>query len=210
MTSLANNNANVGAGYIEKNGEQYLVRTPGQVADVEEIRQIVIGSRNGVPVRILDIAEVKEGTDLRTGAATVDGKEVVLGTAMLLIGENGRTVAQRVGQKLEQIQKSLPEGISLRAIYDRTHLIDATIATVEKNLVEGALLVIAILFLILGNFKAAFATALVIPLSMLFTITGMFENKVSANSDEPRRHRFRHHHRWRRHHRGELPASARP
>jgi cobalt-zinc-cadmium resistance protein CzcA len=181
MTSLANNNANVGAGYIEKNGEQYLVRTPGQVADVEEIRQIVIGSRNGVPVRILDIAEVKEGTDLRTGAATVDGKEVVLGTAMLLIGENGRTVAQRVGQKLEQIQKSLPEGVSLRAIYDRTHLIDATITTVEKNLVEGALLVIAILFLILGNFKAAFATALVIPLSMLFTITGMFENKVSAN-----------------------------
>ncbi|MCX7320736.1 MAG: CusA/CzcA family heavy metal efflux RND transporter, partial [Hyphomicrobiales bacterium] len=181
MTSLANNNANVGAGYIEKNGEQYLVRTPGQVANSEEISQIVIGSRNGVPVRILDVAEVKEGTDLRTGAATVDGKEVVLGTAMLLIGENGRTVAQRVAQKLEQIQKSLPEGISLRAIYDRTHLIDATIATVEKNLVEGAVLVIVILFLILGNFKAAFATALVIPLSMLFTITGMYENKVSAN-----------------------------
>ncbi|ACF00818.1 cation transporter [Rhodopseudomonas sp. AAP120] len=181
MTSLASNNANVGAGYIEKNGEQYLVRTPGQVANVEDIRQIVIGSRNGVPVRIMDVAEVKEGTDLRTGAATVSGKEVVLGTAMLLIGENGRTVAQRVAAKLEQIQKSLPEGISLRAIYDRTHLIDATIATVEKNLIEGALLVIAILFLILGNIKAAFATALVIPLSMLFTITGMFENKVSAN-----------------------------
>lgn len=181
MTSLASNNANVGAGYIEKNGEQYLVRTPGQVSDVEEIRQIVIGSRSGVPVRIMDIAEVKEGTDLRTGAATLNGQEVVLGTAMLLIGENGRTVAQRVAAKLQQIEKSLPEGMSLRAVYDRTHLIDATIATVEKNLVEGALLVIAILFLILGNFKAAFATALVIPLAMLFTITGMFENKVSAN-----------------------------
>ncbi|AVT80928.1 efflux RND transporter permease subunit [Rhodopseudomonas palustris] len=181
MMSLASNNANVGAGYIEKNGEQYLVRTPGQVGDVEEIRQIVIGSRSGVPVRIMDVAEVKEGTDLRTGAATLNGQEVVLGTAMLLIGENGRTVAQRVAAKLQQIEKSLPEGMSLRAVYDRTHLIDATIATVEKNLVEGALLVIAILFLILGNFKAAFATALVIPLAMLFTITGMFENKVSAN-----------------------------
>lgn len=181
MTSLANNNANVGAGYIEKNGEQYLVRTPGQVADSDEIREIVLGSRNGVPVRVLDVAEVREGTDLRTGAATVNGHEVVLGTAMLLIGENGRTVAQRVAAKLERIQKTLPEGISLRAVYDRTHLIDATIATVEKNLLEGALLVIVILFLILGNFKAAFATALVIPLSMLFTVTGMFENKVSAN-----------------------------
>ncbi|PZA12588.1 CusA/CzcA family heavy metal efflux RND transporter [Rhodopseudomonas palustris] len=181
MTSLAANNANVGAGYIEKNGEQYLVRTPGQVGDVDEIRQIVIGSRSGVPVRIMDVAEVKEGTDLRTGAATLNGQEVVLGTAMLLIGDNGRAVAQRVAAKLEQIEKSLPEGMSLRAVYDRTHLIDATIATVEKNLVEGALLVIAILFLILGNFKAAFVTALVIPLSMLFTVTGMFENKVSAN-----------------------------
>jgi cobalt-zinc-cadmium resistance protein CzcA len=181
MTSLAANNASVGAGYIEKNGEQYLVRTPGQVGDVDEIRQIVIGSRSGVPMRIMDVAEVKEGTDLRTGAATLNGQEVVLGTAMLLIGENGRTVAQRVAAKLEQIEKSLPDGMSLRAVYDRTHLIDATIATVEKNLVEGALLVIAILFLILGNFKAAIATALVIPLSMLFTVTGMFENKVSAN-----------------------------
>jgi len=181
MTSLAANNANVGAGYIEKNGEQYLVRTPGQVRDVEEIRQIVIGSRSGVPVRIADVADVREGRDLRTGAATLDGKEVVLGTAMLLIGENGRSVAQRVASRLGQIERSLPEGVTLRMVYDRTDLIDATIATVQKNLVEGALLVIAILFLILGNLKAAFATALVIPLAMLFTITGMFENRVSAN-----------------------------
>ena len=181
MTSLAVNNANVGAGYIEKNGEQYLVRTPGQVGDIDDIKQIVLGSRNGVPVRIMDVADVREGRDLRTGAATHDGREVVLGTTMLLIEENGRTVAQRVAAKLKQIERSLPEGISIRAIYDRTDLIDATIATVEKNLVEGALLVIAVLFLILGNLKAAFATALVIPLSMLFTISGMFENKVSAN-----------------------------
>lgn len=181
MTALVANNANVGAGYIERNGEQYLVRTPGQVANVEEIRQIVIGSRNGVPVRVGDVADVKEGKDLRTGAATVDGKEVVLGTAMLLIGDNSRTVAQRVAAKLKEIGRSLPDGVIARAVYDRTHLVEATVATVEKNLVEGALLVIVILFLILGNFKAAIATAFVIPLAMLFTITGMVENKVSAN-----------------------------
>ena len=181
MTALAANNANVGAGYIERNGEQYLVRTPGQVANTDEIRQVVIGSRNGVPVRVSDVAEVAEGKDLRTGAATLDGKEIVLGTAMLLIGENSRTVAQRVVAKLEEIGRSLPEGIVARAIYDRTNLVDATIATVQKNLVEGALFVIVILLLILGNVRAAIATAFVVPLSMLFTITGMFESKVSAN-----------------------------
>lgn len=181
MAALAANNANVGAGYIERNGEQYLVRTPGQVANIDEIKQIVIGSRNGVPVRISDVADVREGKDLRTGAATLNGNEMVMGTAMLLIGENSRSVAQRVAAKLDQIGSSLPDGVVARAIYDRTHLVDATIATVEKNLVEGALLVIVILFLILGNFKAAIATAFVIPLSMLFTITGMFQNKVSAN-----------------------------
>jgi len=181
MAALAANNANVAAGYIERNGVQYLVRTPGQVANIDEIKEIMIGSRNGVPVRVSDIADVKEGTDLRTGAATVNGQEVVLGTAMLLIGENSRTVAQRVDAKLKQVGRSLPDGVIARAIYDRTHLVEATTATVEKNLVEGALLVIVILFLILGNFKAAIATAFVIPLSMLFTITGMVENKVSAN-----------------------------
>ena len=181
MTALAANNANVGAGYIERNGEQYLVRTPGQVANIDEIKEVVIGSRNGVPIRISDVADVREGQDLRTGGATLNGEEIVLGTAMLLIGENSRTVAQRVAAKIGEIGRSLPEGVIARAIYDRTHLVEATIATVEKNLVEGALLVIVILFLILGNFKAAIATAFVIPLSMLFTITGMFENKVSAN-----------------------------
>jgi cobalt-zinc-cadmium resistance protein CzcA len=181
MTALAGNNANVGAGYIERNGEQYLVRTPGQVANVEEIREIVIGARAGTPVRVGDVADVREGRDLRTGAATLNGEETVLGTAMLLIGENSRTVAQRVAAKLNTIAKSLPDGVVVRTVYDRTHLVEATIATVEKNLVEGALLVIVILFLILGNFRAAIVTALVIPLSMLFTITGMVENKVSAN-----------------------------
>jgi len=181
MTALAANNSNVGAGYIEHNGEQYLVRTPGQVGNIDEIKEIVIGSRNGVPVRVSDVADVREGTDLRDGAATLNGKEVVLSTAMLLIGENSRTVAQRVAAKLKEIARSLPDGVIAHTIYDRTRLVDATIATVETNLVEGALLVIVVLFLILGNFKAAIATAGVIPLSMLLAITGMVENRVSAN-----------------------------
>ena len=181
MTALAANNANVGAGYIERNGEQYLVRTPGQVSNLDEIRDIVIGSHNGIPVRIADVAEVREGKELRTGAATRNGEETVLGTAMLLIGENSRTVATRVAAKLNDIGKSLPEGITAQTVYDRTALVEATIATVEKNLLEGALLVVVILFLFLGNIRAAIITATVIPLSMLFTFTGMVENRVSAN-----------------------------
>ncbi|WP_341991271.1 CusA/CzcA family heavy metal efflux RND transporter [Azorhizobium sp. AG788] len=181
MTALAANNANVGAGYIERNGEQYLVRTPGQVADAAEIREIVIGSFSGTPIRIGDVADVREGKELRTGAATINGKETVLGTTMLLLGENSRTVAQRVEQKLKEISRSLPEGVIARTVYDRAHLVEATIATVEKNLVEGALFVIVVLFVLLGNIRAALVTACVIPLAMLFTITGMVHNKVSAN-----------------------------
>jgi heavy metal efflux system protein len=181
MAALASNNANVGAGYIERNGEQYLVRTPGQVANIDEIKEIVVGSRNGIPVRVSDVADVREGTDLRTGGATLNGEEVVLGTAMLLIGENSRTVAQRVASRLKEIERSLPEGVLTHTVYDRTRLVEATIATVARNLFEGALLVIIVLFLTLGNFRAAVATACVIPLSMLFAMTGMVENKVSAN-----------------------------
>ena len=181
ITALAANNANVGAGYIERNGEQYLVRTPGQVGSIDQIKQLVLGSRNGVPVRVVDVAEVREGTDLRTGAATLNGQEVVLGTAMLLIGENSRSVAQGVAAKLKEIGKSLPDGVFTQTVYDRTRLVEATIATVRINLFEGAILVIVVLFLILGNIRAAAATACVIPLSMLFAISGMVENRVSAN-----------------------------
>ena len=181
MAALLAQNANVGAGYVERNGEQYLVRTPGQVSNLEEIRNIVVGSRGGVPIRVGDMAEVKEGTDLRTGAATLNGQETVIGTTMLLIGDNSRTVAQRVAARLGEIARSLPDGVVARAIYDRTQLVEATIWTVEKNLLEGALLVVVVLFLILGNFRAAFVTACVIPLAMLFTITGMVENRISAN-----------------------------
>ncbi|KRR01984.1 cation transporter [Bradyrhizobium jicamae] len=181
MTALAANNANVGAGYIERNGEQYLVRTPGQVATIAEIKDIVIGSRQGVPIRISDVAAVEEGKELRTGAANVNGKEAVIGTAMLLIGENSRAVAQRVDRKLKAVAPSLPEGVVARTLYDRTALVEATIATVERNLLEGALLVVAVLFLVLGNFRAAIATACVIPLAMLITVIGMVQSKTSAN-----------------------------
>ena len=181
LQALAVNNANVGAGYIEHSGEQYLIRTPGQVADVEDIRQIIIGNHKAVPIFIRDVAEVFLGKELRTGAATENEKEVVLGTVFMLMGENSREVSRRVAEKMVDVNRSLPEGIVAKTIYDRTTLVDATVNTVKKNLAEGALLVIAILFLFLGNVRAALITALVIPLSMLFTITGMAGHKVSAN-----------------------------
>lgn len=181
VAAIERNNANVGAGYIEKRGEQYLIRAPGQVASIADIGNIVIGSRQGVPTRIRDVAEVGIGKELRTGAATENGREVVLGTVFMLIGENSRTVSQAVAKRLEEINRTLPEGVMAQAVYDRTILVDKAIDTVKKNLVEGALLVIAILFLFLGNIRAAIITALVIPLAMLFTFTGMVTNKVSAN-----------------------------
>jgi cobalt-zinc-cadmium resistance protein CzcA len=181
LAALAANNANVGAGYIEHAGEQYLVRVPGQVADEEEIGNIIVASRGGVPIHLHDVAAVSLGRELRTGAATRNGQEVVLGTVFMLVGENSRTVSRRAAAQLEEVNRTLPRGIVANAVYDRTTLVDATIATVRTNLLEGALLVIAVLFLFLGQARAALITALVIPLSMLFTITGMVANKVSGN-----------------------------
>lgn len=181
LAALANNNANVGAGYIEHAGEQYLVRVPGQLANLTEISDTIVGSSDGVPVRLRDVARVELGRELRTGAATRNGKEVVLGTVFMLVGENSREVSRRAAAKLEEVNLALPQGVVAKAVYDRTTLVDATIATVKKNLLEGAILVIAILFLFLGHVRAALVAALVIPLSMLFTITGMVTNKVSGN-----------------------------
>ncbi len=181
LRALAENNNNVGAGYIEHHGEQYLIRAPGRVYTLDEIRNIVLGSHQGVPIYIRDVAEVLLGKELRTGAATKDGKETVLGTAFMLMGANSRTVAQAVGDKLLDANRSLPEGVVAKPIYDRTTLVDLTIATVRNNLLEGALLVIAVLLLLLGNVRATLITAMVIPLSMLFAITGMVTEKVSAN-----------------------------
>ena len=181
LHALARNNANVGAGYIEHSGEQYLIRAPGQVVDIEDIRRIIIGNYKGVPIYIKDVAEVLLGKELRTGAATENGKEVVLGTVFMLMGENSRTVSRMVADKMVEVNHTLPPGVIAKTVYDRTTLVEKTIHTVKKNLAEGALLVIAILFLFLGNIRAALITASVIPLSMLFTITGMVNNKVSAN-----------------------------
>ena len=181
VAALESNNANVGAGYIERNGEQLLIRAPGQVGNIEDIANIVITSVDGAPIRISSVADVSIGKELRTGAATENGREVVLGTVFMLIGENSRTVSQAVAAKLADINRTLPKGVVAVTVYDRTNLVEKAIATVKKNLVEGAILVIAILFLFLGNIRAALITAMVIPLSMLFTFTGMFNNKVSAN-----------------------------
>jgi heavy metal efflux system protein len=181
MAALAENNSNIGAGYIERNGEQYLIRSPGQVAVVEDIQNIVVGNRDGVPLSLREVADVFVGKELRNGAATKNGEEVVLGTVFMLIGENSRTVSEKVHEKVADINKSLPEGIVARTVYNRTDLVNATIETVKKNLFEGALLVVVILFLLLGNIRAALITALIIPLSMLFTITGMVGSKISGN-----------------------------
>jgi len=179
--ALERNNANVGAGYIERAGEQYLIRVPGQLGEMPDISKVVVAQREGLPIRISDVADVGLGKELRTGAATQNGEEVVLGTVMMLTGENSRAVSLRVSEKLAEIQKSLPAGVSAKTVYDRTTLVNRTISTVQKNLFEGALLVIVVLFALLGNLRAALITALVIPLSMLLLMTGMVEQKVSAN-----------------------------
>ncbi|MFN9357865.1 MAG: efflux RND transporter permease subunit, partial [Alphaproteobacteria bacterium] len=181
IAALERNNANAGAGYIERSGEQILIRVPGQVSGIDDIRKIVVARRENIVIRVSDLADVGLGRELRTGAATLDGNEVVLGTVFMLIGENSRTVSQEVAARIAEVNKTLPEGLEAKPVYDRTKLVDRTIATVQTNLVEGALLVVVILFLLLGNIRAAILTALVIPLSMLMTITGMVENKVSAN-----------------------------
>ncbi|MBI6783897.1 CusA/CzcA family heavy metal efflux RND transporter [Pseudomonas syringae] len=181
VAALERNNANVGAGYIERGGEQLLIRAPGQLGTVDDIANIVIANVQGTPIRISSVAEVGIGKEMRSGAATENGREVVLGTVFMLIGENSRTVSQAVAAKLAEINRTLPAGVEAVTVYDRTTLVEKAIATVKKNLIEGAILVIVILFLFLGNIRAALITAMVIPLAMLFTFTGMFTNKVSAN-----------------------------
>ena len=179
--ALRRNNSNRGAGYIERNGQRLLVRSPGQLSTIADIENVVVGRHGVTPVTVKAVAEVAIGKELRTGAATRDGRETVMGTAMMLVGENARVVAGDLAAKLEAVKASLPDGIRLEAVYDRTTLVDKTIATVQRNLLEGALLVVAVLFLLLGNFRAAIITAAVIPLSMLATMAGMVRTGVSAN-----------------------------
>jgi cobalt-zinc-cadmium resistance protein CzcA len=178
---IAENNVNVGAGYIEHKGEQYLIRATGLVRTLEDIQNIIVGSHDGVPIYVKDVAAVGLGKELRTGAATENGREAVVGTAIMLFGENSRTVSRAVDAKMKDINKTFPPKVQVRTLYNRTYLVDATLHTVQKNLLEGAVLVIVILFLLLGNFRAAFIVALAIPLSMLFAITGMVQTNISGN-----------------------------
>ena len=181
VEALRKNNANVGAGYIEKNGEQYLIRAPGQISDFAEIERVIVAYRDEVPVTLADVAQVGFGKQLRTGAASLDGRETVLGTAVMLLGANSRSVSEAVSEKLVEINRTLPAGVVATPVYNRTVLVDKTIKTVQTNLLEGAVLVVVVLLLMLGNVRAALLTAMVIPLSMLMLITGMVETRVSAN-----------------------------
>ncbi len=181
VEALERNNGNRGAGYVERGGEQILIRVPGQAANETDLSQIIVATRGGVPIRVADVADVTIGSELRTGAATENGKEIVLGTVQMLVGENPRVVAVAAAEQLRIAGAALPPGVIVQPLYDRTELVDRTIETVTKNLAEGALLVIVILFVLLGNIRAALITAAVIPISMLMTLTGMAQGGVSAN-----------------------------
>jgi cobalt-zinc-cadmium resistance protein CzcA len=181
LEALRRNNDNRGAGFIDHIGEQWLLRVEGQARGIEDLADIVIRESHGVPLRVRDVADVGLGSELRLGAATQNGREVVMSTVFMLIGENSRTVARAVAEKLDEIQSSLPPGITATAVYDRTRLVDKTLETVQKNLLEGALLVVVVLFLLLGNVRGAVLTAAVIPIAMLMTISGMVQAGVSAN-----------------------------
>ncbi|MCG3127443.1 MAG: Cobalt-zinc-cadmium resistance protein CzcA [Phycisphaerae bacterium] len=184
IEALERNNVSTGAGYIEHKGEAYVVRATGRIERVEQIESIVVGTRNGVPIYVRDIVApggVGVGRELRTGSASEDGEEVVVATAIMLLGANSRTVAAAVDEKMAEIQRTLPPGVRAKTVLNRTKLVDATIMTVRKNLLEGAVLVIAVLFLLLGNIRAALICASAIPLSMLMTATGMVQSKVSGN-----------------------------
>lgn len=179
--ALERNNANVGAGYIERAGAQYVIRVPGVATNERDLSSIIVAYRGGTPIRVADVADVTIGSEIRQGAATKDGQEVVLGTIFMLVGENAREVSVAVAERLKQVNESLPGGVEAVTVYDRSELVGKTIWTVEKNLAEGALLVIVVLFLLLGNIRAAFITAAVIPVTFLMTISGMVAWDLSGN-----------------------------
>jgi cobalt-zinc-cadmium resistance protein CzcA len=181
LRALDENNRSAGAGYIEDRGEAFQVRATGRIEDPEQVAEIALGTRRGTPVRVRDVAWVGVERELRTGSASANGEEVVIGTAMMLVGANSRTVAQAVHERIAEVALTLPPGVQVRTALDRTALVDATIATVRRNLFEGAVLVIAVLLLALGNLRAALITALAIPLSMLLTATAMVQTRTSGN-----------------------------
>ena len=174
-------NVSTGANFVERGGEAFLVRADGRIRTLDEIARASVASRGGVPVQVRDVATVTVGGDLRTGSATQDGEEIVVGTALMLAGENSRVVAAAVAERLEEVSSSLPPGVQVKTVLDRSDLVDATIGTVEENLLFGALLVIGVLFWLLGNFRAALIAALVIPISFLIMGTGMNLTSTSGN-----------------------------
>jgi len=179
--AIERNNAAIGAGFVERNGEALVVRAHGRLGSAADIRDVAVAAPRGVPLRVGALADVETGEAPRTGASSANGEEVVVGTALMLIGANSRTVSAAVTGRLESIAPGLPPGIVATLALDRTKLVDATVRTVETNLAEGALLVVAVLFLFLGNLRAALIAALVIPVTMLMTATGMLEAGISAN-----------------------------
>ncbi|MES2000880.1 MAG: CusA/CzcA family heavy metal efflux RND transporter [Pseudomonadota bacterium] len=179
--ALDRSNLSVGANFIQRGGEAFLVRADARIRDLDEIGRSVIANRNGLPITVANVAAVTVGGELRTGAASLNGKEIVVGTALMLSGENSRIVAQAASDRLKEISKSLPPGVTIKPLYDRSALVDATISTVEENLAFGALLVIATLLWLLGNIRAAVIAALVIPLSFLLMAIGMNRYGVSGN-----------------------------
>lgn len=181
IEALERNNASTGAGFLEQKGESYVVRADGRLETIGQIANVVLKTRSGIPIYVKDVATVELGKELRTGSASENGHEVVVGTAMMLKGENSRIVSNAVDMRLAEINKSLPEGVKAKTVLNRTKLVNATIHTVQKNLGEGALLVVVILFLLLGNIRAALITALVIPIAMMITATGMLKAGISAN-----------------------------
>ena len=179
--ALERSNVSVGANFIERGGEAFLVRADARIRHIDEIARTTIATRAGVAVTVGNVAAVRVGGELRTGAATMNGREVVIGTALMLAGGNSRIVAEEVSERLTEVSKSLPPGVRVTQVYNRSALVEATISTVEKNLVEGAILVIVALFWLLGNIRAAIIAALVIPFSFLMMAIGMNEFGVSGN-----------------------------
>lgn len=180
--AIEQTNVNVGGGYIQQTGEQLLVRGVGLLHDIKDIENVVVKRLSSYQIiKIKDIANVRYDKEIRTGAATVNGEESIVGTAFMLLGENSRTVAQRVSGKLEDIKKDLPEWVELKVLYDRSNMVNATLNTVEHNLLMGAGLVIVFLLLLVGNLRAAIITSLMIPVSLLITFILMRWQNVSGN-----------------------------
>jgi cobalt-zinc-cadmium resistance protein CzcA len=181
IKAIEANNVSRGASVIERNGEGIAVRTGGRLETLNDIGEVVISTRGAVPVRVRDVATLAIGGEIRTGSASENGHEVVVGTALMLIGSNSRTVATAVDVRLDQVRRTLPAGIEIKTVLNRTQLVNSTIETVATNLGEGAFLVILVLFVLLGNFRAALIAALVIPVAMLMTAVGMVQGRISAN-----------------------------